>query len=157
LDDNALLSGNASIAPWLKNGGLEVKNAQVALPAGRYFLKHVKLTNKAKLGVQPGATVELFVEGTVSVENLSLLGVPAGATGTLLIVSGASDAAGQSIDLRNNANASFRLYAPAATVTLSNNVDVSGAIVAKKLNLENNQTLTMEPGLGTMPPPLTCP
>ncbi|MHB8875654.1 MAG: DUF7305 domain-containing protein, partial [Myxococcaceae bacterium] len=158
-NDNARLAQLPSIAPFLKNGGLELSGtAQVVLPAGRYYFDHVLLKNSSRVSVAAGGSVELFVAHDVEVVNASTLGAaPPSAAGALLVVSGAKASLGEKVEVQNNVAASLLLYAPFAHVELSNNAILHGAVVGGEVTLANNQRLKLDALTQAVPPPLTCP
>src|SRR6185503_11223632 len=150
-NDNALLAGNPAFA----NGVLTVQNnGTLTLAAGRYYFSSLNVLNNAKLTSAPGAQVQLYVQGNVTIGNNSTLGAAVGSPG-MLVVSGAS-AAG-TVNLKNNAHAALSVYAPNAAVTLSNNAKLYGAVVGKNVTLSNNQTLVLTGLTQVTPPPLSCP
>lgn len=129
-------------------------NKTLTLGAGRYHLTSLVVQNNAKVTSAPGAVVQLYVEGNVTVGNNALLGAPVGSP-AMLVVSGAG--ATGTVSVSNNADAALSLYAPNASLSLANNSKLYGAVVGKNVTLTNNQTLVLTGLTQANPPPLTCP
>jgi subtilase family serine protease len=155
-NDNALLTSNSSIAPYLQNGALVMSGGTITLPSGNFYLTGLSLSSSAQVSVASGGNATLFVDGNVSVQNKSVLGTNSQNARTLVVVSTADSANGGSVTLLNNASSAFQLWAPKADLTVSNHAYLYGAVVAKSVTLENNQTLLFSPGPQASPPPLTC-
>ncbi len=86
--------------------------------------------------------MELFVSGSVVVENHSIMGVLEGAKGKLWVVSGARTEAGDVLRIENSAVSSLALYAPEVDVSLGNNVQLTGGVTARNLHLVNRSVLS---------------
>jgi len=153
-NDNAAVL--PTLAPYLVNGGLELRNAALTLPGGRLYLTHVLLAGTSSLTVASGQVTELFVTGNVEVSNQSTLGAPSPAAGTLLVVSGANSTQGGVVTVQNHADAALQLYAPLADVALENNTRISGAVAGRSVSLRNHQSLSFS-GTQAVPPLLRCP
>src|SRR5262249_26286039 len=123
----------------------------------RYYLQALSLSNGARLTVAAGQTVQLFVEGSVTVANNSTLGPPLTAAGSLLVVSGADATRQQVVTLENSADAAAQVDAPLADIALANATGLAGAGVGRHVSIRNRNTLSLAPGPQAVPPPLTCP
>lgn len=157
-NDNAKLSSDPAIAPYLKNGALTVADGStVTLPSGRYALTSVSLSGNSRVTVASGASVQLFVNGPLQVSNGATLGAPASAADALLVISSADASLNQGVSILNTAQAALRVYAPKANVTLANGTQINGAIVGNNITLHDDDVLNFLPGAQQTPPALSCP
>ncbi|MBK7862411.1 MAG: hypothetical protein IPJ65_28140 [Archangiaceae bacterium] len=154
-NDNALLTGNPSIAPYLSGGALAVRNATITLPGGTFYLTSLKVQGTARLKVAVGQRARLFVSGDVVVENSTVVGGPASQSGAVLIVSSADGVTGH-VTLENASELVLRLYAPKADVALQNVSGLTGAVMGRSITVQNATRLTFDgPSDGGVP--LVCP
>jgi hypothetical protein len=135
-------------------------NATLTLGGSVYSLCRLDLDNTAqlKIAARPsGTAVRIYIDspehcgggsgmGSVSVRNnASIVNMNADPTTLQLYVVG-STTIGTSVDLSNGLDFAtdmvMAIYAPNSTVTLSNNVRLTGAIAARQLVLQNNASLT---------------
>ncbi|HOX57874.1 MAG TPA: CARDB domain-containing protein [Verrucomicrobiota bacterium] len=139
-NDNANLWADPTIEPYLTaDGGLEVPaDHVVVLPGGTYHLHHVMVGNNGSIEVAPGASVVLFLEGSLDLRNNAVLNHDASRPERFVILSGADSALGQTVVVRNNAALGLYLFAPLAVVELDNNAALHGGLVCRRLTLLNN-------------------
>ncbi len=156
-NDNAVLQTDPTFAPHLTNGVLDLRNADVQLPAGVFQLEAVYLRGGARLGTMRGAKVTLFVAKSVVVENRATLGANPSLGGGLTVVSAASALRGERVQLQNHSTAHVRLFAPDADIVLESYTAVVGAVVGRDVTLRNNQNVSLAPTAQSRPPRLQCP
>jgi hypothetical protein len=154
-NDNARLLAIPSIASRIHQGGMVVSVSTVELPAGRYYLEYLWLSGLSRLKPAPGAKVELFVAGAVHVDVLSTLGALPNGAESLLVVSGADSAQGDSVVIHNLTESALLLYAPKADMALANVSTLHGAVVGRNVQLSTGQRLVSQYGQ-LSPTPLTC-
>jgi hypothetical protein len=132
-------------------------NATLTLGGGIYSFCRIELNNSAQLKIAAGSVVRIFVDapescgggsgmGSVSVRNDSaIVNMNADPTSLQLYVVG-SQSASTSVDFSNGVSLQtdmiMAIYAPYSTVTLRNNVRLTGAVAARSLVLQNNASLT---------------
>jgi hypothetical protein len=135
-------------------------NATLTLGGSVYSFCRLDLDNTAqlKIAVRPsGTAVRIYIDspehcgggngmGSVSVRNdSSIVNVNADPTTLQLYVVGSTNVA-TSVDFSNGVDLAtdmiMAIYAPNSTVTLRNNVRMTGAIAARQLALQNNASLT---------------
>jgi hypothetical protein len=132
-------------------------NATLTLGGGIYSFCRLELNNSAQLRIAAGSVVRVYVDspencgggtgmGSVSVRNDStIVNMNTDPTTLQLYVVGSQTIA-TSVDFSNGVNVQTDLiaaiYAPYSTVTLRNNVRLTGAVAARSLVLQNNAGLT---------------
>ena len=133
-------------------------NATLTLGGNVYSLCHLELRNSAQLKIAArasGTAVRIYVDspescggngmGSVSVRNdAAIVNMNTDPTTLQLYVVGSPTIA-TSVDFSNGVNLAtgmvMAIYAPYSTVTLRNNVSLTGAIAARSIVLENNASL----------------
>lgn len=146
---------------------LELKNnATLTLGGSVYSVCRLDLDNTSQLKIAvrpPGSAVRIYVDspencgggsgmGSVSVRNnASIVNLNADPTTLQLYVVGSPTKA-TSIDFSNGVDVEsdmlMAIYAPYSTVTMRNNVGLTGAIAARQLVLQNNASLTYHDRIG---------
>jgi len=135
-------------------------NATLTLGGSVYSLCRLDLDNTAqlKIAARPsGTAVRIYIDspehcgggsgmGSASVRNnASIVNMNADPTTLQLYVVGSTSIA-TSVDFSNGLDLAtdmiMAIYAPNSTVTLRNNVRLTGAIAARQLVLQNNASLT---------------
>jgi Tfp pilus assembly protein PilX len=135
-------------------------NATLTLGGNVYSLCRLDLDNTAQLKIAaraPGTAVRIYVDspeacgggsgmGSVSVRNnSSIVNLNSDPTTLQLYVVGSPTKATE-VNLSNGVNVEtemiMAIYAPYSTVTLDNNVSLTGAIAARLLVMQNNASLT---------------
>jgi hypothetical protein len=146
---------------------LELKNnATLTLGGSVYSLCRLDLDNTSQLKIAvrpPGSAVRIYIDspencgggsgmGSVSVRNnASIVNLNADPTTLQLYVVGSPTKA-TSVDFSNGVDVEsdmlMAIYAPYSTVTMRNNVGLTGAIAARQLVLQNNASLTYHDRIG---------
>jgi hypothetical protein len=135
-------------------------NATVTLGGNVYSFCRLDLDNSSQLKIAaraPGTSVRIYIDspencgggngmGSVSVRNnAAIVNMNTDPTTLQLYVVGSPDKA-TTVDFSNGVDLAtgmmMAIYAPYSTVTLSNNVSLTGAIAARSLVLQNNASLT---------------
>jgi hypothetical protein len=134
-------------------------NATLTLGGNVYSLCRLDLDNSSQLKIAArasGTSVRIYIDspehcgggngmGSVSVRNdAAIVNMNTDPTTLQLYVVGSADIA-TSVDFTNGVDLAtgmvMAIFAPYSTVTLSNNVSLTGAIAARSLVLENNASL----------------
>jgi len=141
-------------------------NATLTLGGNVYSFCRLDLSNTAQLKIAtrlPGTAVRIYIDspencgggsgiGSVSVaNNSSIVNLNTDPTTLQLYVVGSPTVA-TSVDFSNGVTLPtdllMAIYAPFSTVTLRNNVGLTGAIAARSLVMQNNATLTYSNRIG---------
>lgn len=131
-------------------------NATLTLGGSIYSFCRLDLDNSSQLKIAAGSVVRIYIDspencgggngmGSVSVRNDSaIVNMNTDPTTLQLYVVGSQTIA-TSVDLSNGVSLQtdmiMAVYAPYSTVSLSNNVRLTGAVAARSLVLRNNATL----------------
>lgn len=152
-NDNAVLLADPAIAPYIQQGSLKVlHNAQITLPPGVYFFESVLLRNRARVYTGPGGSVELYIAGSLRIENNSELSAASGNPEDLLAVVGGSDSHKcGALVLENKTELALFIFAPRANLYYPNNVSLLGSFVVRNLHLRNHGRIKTESGISTTP------
>jgi hypothetical protein len=135
-------------------------NATLTLGGNIYSFCRLDLDNSSQLKIAaraPGTSVRIYIDspencgggsgmGSVSVRNdAAIVNMNTDPTTLQLYVVGSPDKA-TTVDFSNGIDFAtgmvMAIYAPYSTVTMSNNVSLTGAIAARSLVLQNNASLT---------------
>jgi hypothetical protein len=141
-------------------------NATLTLGGSVYSLCRLDLDNTSQLKIAvrpPGTAVRIYMDspescgggngmGSVSVRNnASIVNLNPDPTTLQLYVVGSPTKA-TSVDFSNGVDVQsdmlMAVYAPYSTVTMRNNVNLTGAIAARQLVLQNNASLTYHDRIG---------
>ncbi len=114
-------------------GELELaQNATMQLSSGTYLFSSIVVGNSASIEILPGEDVTIYLTGNLELGQSASVNA-AGSPANLTIFSqGNSLMLGQSTELR----AAF--YGPNTEVTIDNNTDFYGSVVAGKVNMRNH-------------------
>jgi hypothetical protein len=134
---------NSAIAASLdSSGSLQLVNSQsLTLAAGNYVVNNLEIVNSAQLEIRPGATVNLFVKGTILVANNGALVADPNQGSHVTIYANGSG----STQLDNSSDARIDLYAPASDVQINNSADFFGAIVGNTIAVNNGGSYSFSP------------
>jgi hypothetical protein len=151
--------------------------APVSLPCGRYYVYgitgasvHIALSghvalfvdgdvnvdNTLQIDLSPDAELDLFVAGSVGVGNMNLGTFGnVNAPGRVRVYVG-----GQALQLGPSVTVGANIYAPYATVTISNDVQMGGALLASEFTISAVVTIHYDPSVlaasGCRPPGGAC-
>ncbi len=130
---NSAPSGFVGTGYNYSSGNLEIKsNKSVSLKSGTYYFNSISLKNVAKLNLEPGANVRIYIIGALLIENNSTFnstGVPS----QLSIFT-----KGTVVDIKNNVTLKGTVYAPNCNFVHENNAEIFGAFIAKSINIKNS-------------------
>ena len=141
----------------IQNGGV------LTLTGNTYVVCQLNLNSNGQLKISARST-PLFVYidtpencgGTSGMGSASLSGQvlnvnSSASTFVLLVAGSASPTKATTVSIADNAvtaaNAPMAIYAPNSTVDYDNNLDWKGAIVAKRITMKNNATVTYDPSI----------
>ncbi|MBN2498545.1 MAG: hypothetical protein JXR96_28395 [Deltaproteobacteria bacterium] len=167
-NDNAQLEADPEIAPYLVDGALLLDRCrrrdkcwgchpEITLPEGVYYFDRVVMRDSARLRVAPGARVEIWTARDFDLGGCSRLDCRPGDGCSLLVVSGADDAAAGRLRLRARSDLVLDLYAPRAALWLGPWERVHGSVVVRRfVGQDRSELLVPEERCEDDPPPLTC-
>ncbi len=160
----------------LGNGGVYsiAKNGSATLTAGDYKYTSVNMSSNSTLNitggnvrlyltgasafpadnntntitVADGATLQLFIDGTLSFRNNFTLSSSGNVPKNIQIYSTYSGANGMKID--NNGVLAAAIYAPGTDISIGNNDDLLGSVVGKTIVVNNNAAIHYDESLGSL-------
>ncbi len=127
--------------------GTLTDDGQVFLNPGTYSFASVTLGNNAQLIAQPNGFTSVLIAGTLSTGTFAQIqpvGQPANAL--TISVSGSDGTGGPAVSLGANTQVISLLAAPNGTVSLSNNVQATGAYSGLNCTAGNNVVLNFQSG-----------
>jgi len=104
----------------------------------------VGLQQKSEVEIAADATLILYLDGNFDLRNLTKVNDVLKDPKRCLVIGTGN---GQQFIIEQNVNFYGVIYAPTATITLSNNVDFKGAIVGRTVVMNNNATLQYDESL----------
>jgi hypothetical protein len=166
---------NDNAALGLTTTALDNPRSEVQLPCGRYYVDGVQGTG---VSIAIAGRVALFVDGPVSVSGGLYITLAPGAELDLFVVGEVSvmDAAnignvdaparvrmyvgGSSVTLTGSTSVGANVYAPYATVTLASDFEMWGAFFAQQFNFSGDFTIHYDTSVlgasGCLPPGGSC-
>ena len=138
-------------------------NATLTLGGNTYSLCRLALKNSAQLKVAVNATVRIYIDspehcggtagmGSVLLENSSgILNLNSDPT-TLQLYMVGSPSIATTLDLSNSFSSTMlmSIYAPYSTVDLANSVNITGAIAAMSVPIQNSSSVTYDSRVGSI-------
>jgi hypothetical protein len=138
-------------------------NATLTLGGNTYSFCRIDLTNLAQLKIAVNATVRIYVDspehcggtsgmGSVSLQNSSgILNLNSDPT-TLQLYMVGSPSIPTTLDFANSFASTMvmAIYAPYSTVYLHNGVNITGAVAAAAVPIENSSTITYDQRVGNI-------
>ncbi len=104
--------------------------------------------NNVNITVASGATLQIFVDGTLNIGNNVTLASSGDVPKNIQIYSTYSGANG--VTVNNNGLLAAAVYAPGTSVSIGNNGDIFGSVIGKTVAFNNNTAVHYDESLGNL-------
>ncbi len=104
--------------------------------------------NNVNISVASGATLQVFVDGTLNIGNNVVLSSSGNVPKNIQIYSTYSGANG--VTINNNGVLAAAVYAPGTDVSIGNNDDLFGSVIGKTVAVHNNAAIHYDESLGNL-------